>query len=61
VLTETGLEGFDEPHYECGPFRNVLEHLGHLVMTATDQTRFVNALNVITNLSSRVDPQQEQN
>lgn len=49
-LTESGLKGFDEPHDERGAFRDVLQHLGHFVVSATNQTGLIDTLDVVTDL-----------
>lgn len=49
-LTESGLKGFDEPHDERGAFRDVLQHLGHFVVSATHQTGLIDTLDVVTDL-----------
>lgn len=51
TLTETGLKRLDKSHDESGSFRDLFEHFRNLVMATANQTGFVDALNVVANLS----------
>lgn len=51
-ITESGLEGLDEPHDECGAFRDVLKHFSHFVVATAYQTGLVDTLDVVTDLKN---------
>lgn len=46
------MEGLDEPHDECGAFRDVLKHFSHFVVATAYQTGLVDTLDVVTDLKN---------